>query len=256
MKVIPALLVLYPLARRDWRMLGHFALGVTVGMVVIPVVALGPGRAWATTETFVNQTILPGLTTNTGALSNELTDMTATDNQSVRAIIHAAANWGAPIPPKASEGTKLAHLIVSVAMIVATFLLARRIADERYRTLFLLGALVIVSVAVTPVNHTHYMALAFPAVLGLVYWEQDRRGDFRWGPAVIAVVAIQVASGIYPRLPFLPGYQAARDLGVTMIGTLAVWIAVLWLPGGVGRRGSAAAERAPAFRLPGGPVVK
>jgi hypothetical protein len=44
------------------------------------------------------------------------------------------------------------------------------------------------------------------------------------------VVGLHVASGIYPRLPFLPGFQAARDLGVTMFGTLLVWWASLRLP--------------------------
>jgi hypothetical protein len=256
-KVIPGLLVLYPLFKRDWRMLGHFALGAVVGVVVIPVVALGPEQARETTETFVNQTILPGLTTNHGALSNELTDMTATDNQSVRAIIHAAANWGQKLPPEASASTKLMHAVVSVLMIAATFLAARRCADPRYRTLFLLGALVIVCVAVTPVNHTHYMALALPAVLGLVYWELEHRGTFSFGPLLIGVVFLHVASGIYPRVPALPGYQAARDLGVTMLGTLVVWLAALWrMAGSPGRIKSAPAENSGGLRLPGVSVLK
>jgi hypothetical protein len=256
-KVIPALLVLYPLVRRDWRMLGHFVLGTVVGVVLIPVVVLGPERAWETTETFVNQTILPGLTQKPGALSHELTDMTGTDNQSIQAIIHAAVNWGTKLPPEAAPGTKLAHVVIGGAMIVLTFLAVRRIADPRYRTLFLLSGLVIVSVAVTPVNHTHYMVLAFPAVLGLVYWELEHRGEFRWGSVLIGVVALHVASGVYPRIPQLPGYQAARDLGVSMLGTLVVWAAALWLPGAARVRGEPVrVGRAIGLGLPGVPRVK
>jgi hypothetical protein len=258
-KLIPALLVLYPLVRRDWRMLGHFALGTVVGLVLIPVAVFGPQRARETTETFVTQTVLPGLTTQDGALSRELTDMTGTDNQSVRAIIHAVVNWGAERPAKASTETKLAHSAVAVLLIAATFLAGRRIPDERYRALFVLSALVIVSVAVTPVNHTHYMALAFPAVLGLVYWELECRGSLRWGPALVCVAVLHVVSGIYPRLPFLPGFQAARDLGVTMLGTLLVWFAVLWLPS-AHRAGTnpaqTPAESARTLRLPGGALLK
>jgi hypothetical protein len=251
-KVIPALLALYPLVRRDWRMLGHFALGVAAGVVVLPVLVLGPDRTWGATETFVNQTILPGLTQKPGALSRELTDMTGTDNQSVRAIVHAAVNWGTTPPPaEASAGTKLAHAVVAAVLIVCTFVGARRVADPRYRTLFLLSGLVIVCVAVTPVNHLHYMVLALPAVVGLVYWDAERRGALRWGPAMVAVVTLHVLSGVYPRIPQLPGYQAARDLGVAMMGTLVVWAAVLWLPGGTRVGAKPAAGRASGFGLPG-----
>ena len=74
-------------------------------------------------------------------------------------------------------------------------------------------------------NHTHYMALALPAVLGLVYWELERRANSSGVWALVAVVVLHVASGIWPRVPNLPGFQAARDLGVTMLGTLLVWYA-------------------------------
>jgi hypothetical protein len=258
-KVIPGLLVLYPLVKRDWRMLAHFLLGAIVGIVIIPVVALGPQAAWDTTETFVNQTILPGLTNRPGALSSELTDMTGTDNQSLQAIVHATVNWGTtPLPPKASAATKLTHVLGGLVLIVTTFLAARRIPDPRYRTLFLLGGLVIVSVAVTPVNHTHYMALALPAVLGLVYWDLERTGALRWGPVLIGVVVIHVVSGIYPRIPALPGYQTARDMGVTMLGTLVVWAAALWLPGRAPNRSRPAPAKSTSGLglLPGVPARK
>ena len=211
-------------------MLGHFALGTIVGLVVIPVAVLGPEQALATHEKFVSQTLLPGMTTQPGVLSRELTDMTGTDNQSIRAIIHDAVNYGVkPLPPMPSTGTKVAHAVIALAMIVWTFRAAGRIPDERYRTLFLLSGLVIVAVAVTPVNHTHYMALAIPAVLGLVYREGEQRGEFSWRPVLILVIVLHFVSGVYPRIPFLPGYQAARDLGVTMLGTLVVWYASLRL---------------------------
>jgi hypothetical protein len=258
LKVIPGLLVLYPLLRRDWQMLCHFALGMVVGLVLIPGAVLGPQRALTSTETFVNQTILPGLTTKPGTLSDELTDMTGTDNQSVRAMIHTVVNWGVtPRPRAASSGTKLAHAVIALAMIVWTFRAARHIPDERYKTLFLLGGLTIVCVAISPVNHTHYMALAVPSVLGLVYWELERRGEFVWGFALVIVAAVHLASGIWPRIPDLPGAQATRDLGVTMLGTLVVWYASLRFPA-EGKAVTHPADAAPtgAVKLPGVSVFK
>jgi hypothetical protein len=239
-------------------MLGHFALGCFVGLVLIPVVVFGPRGALETTATFVDQTILPGLTTRPGALSRELTDMTGTDNQSVRAIIHNVVNWGAERPPRASTGTNLAHLLVSAVLVGATMIGARRIADARYRDLFLLSALAILSVAVTPVNHTHYMALAIPAVLGLVNREAERSGSVRWGTALTVVVVLHIASGVYPRLPFVPGYQAARELGMTMFGALIVWGGALWIPAVRREPGPAPfkCESTGALRLPSGAALK
>src|SRR5262249_128572 len=43
-KVYPAFLLLYPAVRRDWRFLGGTAAGLLVGLVLIPVAALGPAR--------------------------------------------------------------------------------------------------------------------------------------------------------------------------------------------------------------------
>jgi hypothetical protein len=228
LKVIPGLLVLYPLVRRDWRMLGHFTAGMVVGMGLIPLAVFGPERAASTTRDFVGGTILPGLTSHSGRLSRELTDLNGTDNQSIQAIIHNARYLDrATRPPAAEAGTKAAHALIGLALVTATFLAARRIPDQRYHTFFLLGGLAILTVALSPVNHTHYMVLALPVVLGLVYRENERRGDFTWGTGLIVVVALHLLSGVYPRIPQLPAYQAARDLGVTMLGTLLVWWAGL-----------------------------
>lgn len=230
LKVIPALLVLYPLVRRDRRMLGHFVLGLAGGLVIVPLAVLGPERAAETARAFAEGTLLPGLTSEGGRLSRELTNMTATDNQSIQAIIHNALHPDrATRPATASPATKAAHVALGTALIVWTFVAAGRIADERYRTLFLLGGLLIVTVAVTPVTHTHYMVLGLPVVVGLVSFELERRGSFRWGRPLIAVAILHAASGILPRLPFLPCYELLRDLGVPLLGTLVLWYAALAL---------------------------
>lgn len=245
LKVIPALLVLYPLARRDWRMTGHFALGLVVGFGLIPLAVFGPERALSTTTAFVEGTILPGLTSQPGRLSRELTDMTSGDNQSVQAVIHNALHLDrATRPTAAALTTKLAHVLIGLGLLAWTFRAARRITDERYRTFFLLGGLTILTVPLAPVNHTHYMVLAVPVVFGLVYRELELRREFSWSLGLTVVVVLHVASGVIPRLPFLPCYDVTRDLGVTMLGTLVVWWAGLALPA---RRRNA---KRPALPLP------
>jgi hypothetical protein len=227
-KVIPGLLLLYPLYRRDWRMLTHFTLGMIVSIVLIPTAVFGPERALSTTTTYVEDTLLPGLTNKEGRLARELTGMNGTDNQSLQAIIHNARNFDrATRPDVAASGTKLGHVLIGLTLLVATFVMAPRIPDERYRTFFLLSSLIILMVALSPVNHLHYMVLALPAVLGLVYRENEVSRNFAWGAGLIIVVTLHLLSGICPRIPQLPGYQAARDLGFTMLGTLLIWWAGL-----------------------------
>jgi hypothetical protein len=231
LKVIPALLVLDPLLRRDWRTLGHYAMGLVAGLVLFPVASIGPERTWEASRSYAAWVLFPGLTNDPGPLAHELTSVSSSDNQSVRTVIHNVTHWAAnPRPPKAAFGATLAHGLVGLALIAWTFLAARRIPDERYRTVFRLGGLATLIVAISPMSHTHYMVLAIPVVTALVYRELEQRGEFRWGAGLSAVVALHLLSGIYPRIPQLPGYQAARDLGVTMLGTLLVWWAGLSFP--------------------------
>ncbi|MBY0459267.1 MAG: glycosyltransferase 87 family protein, partial [Gemmataceae bacterium] len=231
LKVIPALLVLYPLMRRDGRMLAHFGLGLVSGLVLVPLAALGPERTLSTARAFAANTLLPGLTSDGGKLAAELTNMTATDNQSLQAIIHNARHPDrATRPATADVGTKLAHVGLSAALVGWTFVAAGRFPDPRRRVYALLAGLAIVMVAATPVNHTHYMVLAVPAVLGLVHAELERRRVFGWGAGLTVVAAVHLASGVLPRLPFVPGFELLRDLGVTMLGTLVVWYAALTRP--------------------------
>ena len=60
-KVIPALLLAFPLWRRDWRMLSGCAMGLLVGLILVPVIALGPHRTAASYKSFYRETLLAGI---------------------------------------------------------------------------------------------------------------------------------------------------------------------------------------------------
>jgi hypothetical protein len=196
LKVIPALLVLDPLLRRDWRTLGHYALGLVAGLVLFPVVTIGPERTWEASRSYAAWVLFPGLTNDPGPLAHELTNVSSSDNQSVRTVIHNVAHWSAgPRPAKAALGATLAHGLVGLALIAWTYLAARRIPDQRYRTAFRLGGLAILIVAISPMSHTHYMVLAIPVVTALIYRELERRGEFTWGMGLIVVVGLGQLSG-------------------------------------------------------------
>jgi alpha-1,2-mannosyltransferase len=227
-KAVPALLILDPLLRREWRTVRHYGLGLFVGLVLIPVLALGPQRAWRSSETFVTRTLLAGLTNEEGGAGAELTNMNTTDNQSIQAVLHNLLHPEPSLrPAKASLGVKLAHLLIAVGLIVVTLRTANRIEDDRYRTLFRVGGLMLLLIPVSPMSHLHYLVFTIPCVLGLVLFEFEKRRDFTWSPLLGAVLLGHVVTSLLPRLP---GFEKLRDVGVATLGVLIVWFAALTHP--------------------------
>src|SRR5205823_6254799 len=62
LKVIPAFLLLYPLWRREWRVLGGCVVGLGIGLAVIPAAVFGPVRTWAYFQEWTEVVARPGLT--------------------------------------------------------------------------------------------------------------------------------------------------------------------------------------------------
>src|SRR5204862_5837457 len=99
-KIIPAFLLLYPLWRRDRRMLAGCGVGLVVGLAVVPVAVLGPGRTVDCYRTVADAVLLPGLTHGGDqARAGELTDMTATASQSLVAVLHNTRHPDRPTRP-------------------------------------------------------------------------------------------------------------------------------------------------------------
>ncbi len=95
LKVIPALLLLYPLLRRDGKALAGAVAGCFIGLAIIPAVVLGPTRALEVSQQFMAAVIMPGL--NLGEsdtpLFEEMMSMRRPGCQSIRATIHNYQFW-------------------------------------------------------------------------------------------------------------------------------------------------------------------
>ncbi|MHC4982263.1 MAG: glycosyltransferase family 87 protein [Planctomycetota bacterium] len=61
LKLTPALFLLYWLYQRNWKLLTAAVAALIVMMVVVPVIALGPGKYAEFTGTWANNIIMPGL---------------------------------------------------------------------------------------------------------------------------------------------------------------------------------------------------
>jgi len=247
LKVTPALLAVYPLARGDRRALAGLAAGAAVLLLVLPAAFFGAGGAVAEHRKLFDQVITPG-TTGSGdqTRGRELTHLTATDSSSFQVVIH---NWRNPDrwarPAGAPASTRLMHWALSGAMLAATVTVIRRRrgagpADQ----LVLLGSLVLVMLLMSPVSHNHHFAMALPAVCGL--WLRGlaaRPGQaFPGWRAAWPLVVWGAGTGLL----LLPGEPSLRlrEFGLGTAATVVLWGA-----------GLAAVWREPAVAAPpGGPV--
>ncbi|MFL5243237.1 MAG: glycosyltransferase family 87 protein [Gemmataceae bacterium] len=228
LKVFPAFLLVYPLWRRDYRCLAGCALGLLLGLALIPAAVFGPVRAWDSYRTFVRVTLAPGLGEHADeSRSAELTGVTSTDTQAFLAVIHnttfpnreSRPMWVAP-------WVRACHWILGGVLTGITLLMAgRRKSAASPETVLTLGSLVLLMILLSPVCHMHYFLLALPVIMGLisVYW--DRHGFSRLGAGLSLLLAVNLIGNILPRLP---GLEILRDFGMVTYATLLVWFGAVF----------------------------
>jgi alpha-1,2-mannosyltransferase len=229
-KVIPVFLLLLPLWRRDWKMLLGCAVGLVLGLGVIPAAIMGPRPAVAAYRSFYTEVLRPGATGDTtGSRGAELTGINSTDTNSPMAVMH---HWMYPVrdarPDIPVPAVRLLHWLLAAGMTGLTLLAAgwRRPTDPRRDVLFL-GALTLLMLTTSPVFHPHYMAMAAPLVMVLLVlrwkWNGSLTLGWPWHALFIAFFASHLLTVIGGPLWFL------RDLGLVLATTLALWFAAVWV---------------------------
>jgi hypothetical protein len=228
-KVFPFYLLVYPLWRRDWRMLGACALGLALGLILLPAAYFGPVRAQRYAHEWNQVLIQPALFGGADrSRAAELLDINATDSQSFVALLHRWRNLDETIGvPRSLRSRPLERWATPVHWAIALGLTALALTAAGWQRrlpplgeeLFL-GSLIVVMVLASPVSHLHYFTLVVPLAMGLV--AAARGGavypDRRWCWLLGAFIAATV-------LPLLPGLEALRDLGLASVGAMALWCA-------------------------------
>lgn len=226
LKVIPGMLILYPLARRDWRAGVGLVVGSVLLLAVLPIAVWGYEGTRETYEKYFDGVLLPGLTgMGDQTRARELTDGTATDSQTFQAIVH---NWQHPDaanrPEKPDRLTRLAHWAIGGALTLATlFAAGRRPRPRRADELIFFGCLCALMTLMTPVSHVHYYAFVLPLVAGL--WLQGLAERPDTISASRRVLAVLIAWGLLTGLTMLP-YESARwlrDMGIGVFATVGLW---------------------------------
>jgi hypothetical protein len=231
LKVIPLLLLLYPLWRRDWRCLGGFALGLLAGLLLIPAAWLGPSQTISYFGEWYDVLARPALGTGDDhARDQELILVTSTDSQSIGPTIHNTIHLDRNTRPRQlTPSLRVVHWLGGALMIGVTLLASGwRNGGHRLRPLILLGALILIMLLVSPVCHLHYFCLALPLVMGLLAWDWENQESMRPSLGMILLLS---GNFILNGVTHLPVSDLSRDLGVAAHATLALWLVaviVLW----------------------------
>jgi hypothetical protein len=227
LKVFPAFLLLVPLIRRDGRCFLGCALGLAVGLGLLPWAALGTRGTVCCYEEFAQVMLAPAL--HLGAdrsRGEELLEMNATDNQSFEAMIHNTRYLHIdrcirPVHP--SPAVSRAHWLLGGSLTLVTLLVGWGHRFERgpAAPLFV-GALTLLMALLSPVCHSHYFVLSIPVVMGLVAlaWERETSGA---ADAAAGALLLAYAAGC--TLPLLPGGDLLRDAGLVTYLELLLWLA-------------------------------
>jgi hypothetical protein len=219
LKLIPGFLLIIPVVRRDARALAAAAFGLLLGVVVIPALVWGPARAFDVHERMLDAIIGPALIARGNHdRDKELIEITATDNQSIQAVLHTYEHWKQSTRPSvASPETKVAHWLIGGLLTLAVCVgFQTSTDDEAIRLLFFIGGLALVMVLISPVSHTHYFCLALPLVtahlanLTKAPSLQQPRFPF-W---------IVILAGVLFALPMIPVWERRREIGLSLLGSL------------------------------------
>lgn len=225
LKVIPAVMGLFFLCRREWRAAAASLVGAAVLFLVVPALVWGPTGAVDMNRRMIDAVLLPGLA-NQGDTSRaeELTNHTATDSQSFQAVIQ---NWRHPDresrPPTADPEAKLAHWVIVLLMLLATFAVGLRAARDAPTQLTVFGCIGIIMMLATPVSHMHYYILAFPLTAGLIARDLTARPDAAI-PRVSVLLPL-IAWAVATSLPLFPGEfcQDLREFGLGTVVSVGMW---------------------------------
>jgi len=231
LKIFPAYLLLVPFWRRDLRCIAGCGLGLFVGLALIPLLVLGPERTVSSYRQLAIVLVGPALGLGEDKTrAEELINVTATDSQSFRSMIHNSIYLDRTTrPDQASPLVQKIHWALGGVFTLATLAVVgfRRTLSGPPLVLFV-GSLTLIMILMSPVCHTHYFALSLPLVMGLIAWSWERTGKVSLSPGIVVLIAVQIVGNT---LPLLPPTEVLKDVGLATYTALVLWVlacVVVW----------------------------
>jgi hypothetical protein len=222
-KVIPIYLLVYPLWRRDGRMLAGCGIGLFAGLVAVPLLAFGPERTVDEYMRYGEVLFGPLLGIGTDKTrEHELLGMDATDSMGIKHALHC---WRYPDqmnrPPVYDAAEEWTHRVLGVLMTLAILWPARRSNQSGpWPVLHQLGTLLLLMVIFSPISHVHYFTFCLPLAMSLLFRRWEYGATLRTGwPLGLALTWFVLATG----LPSLPELEVLKDMRVPLLGALPLW---------------------------------
>jgi alpha-1,2-mannosyltransferase len=228
-KIIPAYLLLLPLWRRDGRCLAGCAAGLGIGLVLVPLMVLGPARTRDCYREMVQTVLLPGMGAGADASrAEELTNQTATEGQSILTALHNTLHANAATrPPKASPAVRLvSHLLGGLLTLTTLWAFGWRRRGDGVDLVLFFSALVLNMLLISPVCHLHYFSLALPLVMALLVERWRHHEALTWSGPLWVLLGVNALANL---LPNLPNMNLLRDCGSAMYGSLLLWLTAIVL---------------------------
>jgi hypothetical protein len=223
LKIIPAMLLIYPVWRRDLSCLAGCAVGLVLGLGVIPALVFGPAQALAYYQEWDDALRKPMLADGADqSRAKELIEITATESQSYLAVLHNTLYLDRSTrPAKPSEAVRWAHWLIGGVLTGLTLLAGGRRPTAASSEVILLGALFLMMVLLSPVCHLHYFCLSLPLVMAMrfVFWERSRPLSWKVGWWLLMGINLVCNS-----LPHFGGLEVLRDVGLAMYAALLLWL--------------------------------
>jgi hypothetical protein len=226
LKIFPAYLGIVPLIRRDRRCLAGCAVGLVVGLILVPVAVMGPQRTGQAYADLAKVLVGPALRLGgDDTRAAELILVTSTDSQSFLAMIHNTIHLDRDHrPAEATPEVRHAHWLLAAGFTLITLAIGWKRRNENGPAVVLLvGCLTLVMVLTSPVCHTHYFMMAIPMVAGLLVcrWESRRWTGEPLGVAWVALIAAQIVG---TAIPLLPNLDVLKDVGLMTYVVAGLWL--------------------------------
>ena len=220
-KLFPAFLLIFPLWQRNWRCLAGCALGLFVGIVVIPLAVFGPAKTLALYQQYTEVLIRPALGTGSDtSRAHELTSGGAADSQSFQAMLRNSLNRDLATRPRQPAGWILGvNYVLGGLLTWLTLWAGRRKASN---VVLPLGALILLMLFISPVCHLHYFVFSLPLVIALIF--QDFQAHNRIGWRLKLILVVNLMTSIVPNLPWFVFW---REVGLATYGAMLLWMVAI-----------------------------
>jgi hypothetical protein len=221
---------MYPLYRRNGRMLLGCGLGMLAGFVLIPWAAMGTHEFFAANQHYLQSFVFPAITGGRidSAVEHELTDPITSDTNSFVAILMNTGNifFHTPRDYTPPLFAKVGHWLIGGAMTLLTIAAAGNRRRNSLDEALFLGLLAVVVLPIAPVCHPHYYMMMLPLIAAVLATFLGPRGQKKVTSGWIVLLMMVPLSHI---ITSWPGMEIFRDTGLVTWVAVAFWAKSTWL---------------------------